>query len=58
MRFHVEVDVEDAGGLERVDLADLHQRLNRTPWSAVGYRNPVEGLREYLAQQFARRKVP
>ena len=50
MRFHIEVDIEDAGGLDRVDLADLHHRLNRTPWSAVGYRYPVEGLRERLAQ--------
>ena len=50
MRFHIEVDVEDAGGLERVDLADLHHRLNRIPWSAVGYRYPVAGLRERLAR--------
>lgn len=50
MRFHIEVDVEDAGGLERVDLVDLHQRLNRTPWSATGYRYPVEGLGAYLAR--------
>jgi hypothetical protein len=50
MRFHVEVDIEDAGGLDRVDLADLHHRLNRTPWSATGYRYAVEGLRGYLAQ--------
>ena len=50
MRFHIEVDVEDAGGLDSVDLADLHHRLNRTPWSAVGYRSPVEGLRGHLAQ--------
>lgn len=50
MRFHVEVDVEDAGGLERVDLVDLHYRLNRTPWSAVGYRYPVEGFWEHLAR--------
>jgi len=50
MRFHIEVDVEDAGGLERVDLADLQHRLNRTPWSAVGYRGPVDGLRRHLAQ--------
>ena len=50
MRFHVEVDVEDAGGLERVDLVGLHHRLNRTPWSAVGYRCPVEGFRERLSR--------
>jgi hypothetical protein len=50
MRFHIEVDMEDAGGLDRVDLADLHQRLNRTPWSATGYRYAVEGLRGHLAQ--------
>ena len=50
MRFHIEVNVEDAGGLDRVDLADLHYRLNRVPWSAAGYRYAVEGLGAYLAR--------
>jgi hypothetical protein len=50
MRFHVQADVEYAGGLDRVDLVDLHYRLNRTPWSAVGYQSPVEGFRECLAR--------
>jgi len=50
MRFHIEVDVEDAGDLDSVDLADLHHRLNRTPWSAVGYRYAVEGFRGHLAR--------
>jgi len=54
MRFHVEVDVEDAGGLDRVDWIDLHHRLNRTPWSAVGYRYPVEALRERLNRPLGR----
>ncbi|MHB8730134.1 MAG: DUF6933 domain-containing protein [Sulfuricaulis sp.] len=49
MRFHVEVDVEDAGGLDRIDLADLHHRLNRTPWSAVGYRYAVDCISGHLA---------
>ena len=50
LRFQVEVEVAQAGGLARVDLVDLHQRLNRTPLSAVGYRYPVEGLLAWLAQ--------
>lgn len=50
LRFHIEADVEDAGGLDRVDLLDLHYRLNRILWSAVGYRYPVEALRECLAR--------
>ena len=44
IRFHIEVNVEHAGGLAGVDLADLHHRLNRIPFSAVGYRYPVETL--------------
>jgi hypothetical protein len=50
IRFQIEVHVAHDGGLANVDLADLHHRVNRTPFSAVGYRYPVEGFREYLAQ--------
>ncbi len=46
-RFQIEVHAEYDGGLANIDLADLHHRLNRTPFSAVGFRYPVEGLREY-----------
>jgi hypothetical protein len=49
IRFQLEVYVAHDGGLANVDLADLHHRLNRTPFSAVS-RYPVEGLREYLAR--------
>lgn len=49
LRFHIEVDVEDAGGLNRVDLAYLHHRLNRIPWSAVGYRYAVDCISGHLA---------
>ena len=48
LRYQIEVGVAHAGGLDQVDLADLHQRLNRTPLSAVGYRYPVEGLQAWL----------
>jgi len=51
IRFHVEVNVEHDGGLANIDLADLHHRLNRIPFGAVGYRYPVEVLREHLAQE-------
>jgi hypothetical protein len=50
IRFQIEVHVAHAGGLVNIDLADLHHRLNRTPFGAVGYRYPVEGLREHLAR--------
>ncbi len=50
IRFHIESDVEDDGGLTSVDLARLHHRLNRIPFGAIGYAYPVERLREYLGQ--------
>lgn len=50
IRFQIEVDVEHDGGLANADLAGLQHRLNRIPFSAVGYRYPVEGLREYLVR--------
>lgn len=49
IRFHIGLHVEDDGGLTSVDLSQLHHRLNRIPFSAVGYGYPVERLREYLA---------
>ncbi len=49
MRFHLGWYVEQDGGLASVDLGQLHYRLNRIPFSAVGYAYPVERLREYLA---------
>jgi len=49
MRFHIEWQVADDGGLTSVDLGQLHHRLNRIPFSAVGHAYPVERLREYLA---------
>lgn len=48
IRFHVELDVEDDGGLTSVDLVRLHHRLNRIPFGAIGYAYPVERLWEYL----------
>lgn len=50
IRFQIEVSVGHVGGLVNVDLADLHHELNRTPFSAVGYRYAVEGSRDYLAR--------
>lgn len=49
IRFHIGLHVENDGGLTHVDLGQLHHRLNRIPFSAVGYGYPVERLREYLA---------
>ena len=50
IRFHVGLHVEDDGGLVNIDLAQLHHRLNRIPFGAIGYGYPVERLQEYLTQ--------
>lgn len=50
IRFHVGLHVEDGGGLVNIDLAQLHHRLNRIPFGAIGYGYPVERLQEYLTQ--------
>ena len=50
MRFQIGLDVEDDGGLANVDLARLHHRLNRIPFSAIGYGYPVERLKAWLVQ--------
>ena len=50
IRFQIEVHTQHDGGLENVDLAELHHRLNRTPFGAIGYGYPVERLQEYLTQ--------
>lgn len=50
LRFHVGLRVEQGGGLASVDLVELHHKLNRIPFAAIGYRYPVERLREYLGQ--------
>ena len=49
IRFHIGCHVEDDGGLTSVDLGQLHHRLNRIPFSAIGYGYPVERLQEYPA---------
>lgn len=49
IRFQIEVHVAHAGGLANVELVDLHHVLNRSPFSAIAYRYPVEGLREFLS---------
>lgn len=48
IRFHIKLHVENDGGLASVDLVQLHHRLNRIPFSALGYGYPVERLQEYL----------
>ena len=50
MRFEIGAYLEHDGGLTSVDLARLHHELNRTPFSAIGYRYAVERLQEYLAR--------
>ena len=50
VRLKPDTTREHDGGLTSVDLAQLHHELNRIPFAAVGYRYPVEQLREYLGQ--------
>lgn len=49
LQFQAQVHIHNDGGLENVDLMDLHHRLNRVPMSAIGYGYAVEQLREFLA---------
>jgi hypothetical protein len=49
MRFHIKWRVEDAGGLENIDLAQFHHELNRIPFKAVDYEYPVELLKKYYS---------
>jgi hypothetical protein len=50
IRFQIGAHLEHEGGLTNLDLARLHDELNRTPFSAIGYGYPVERLQEYLAR--------
>jgi len=50
LRFQIEVTAQMDGGLDHVDLFDLHHRLNRIPKSAIGGKYSVERFREYLSQ--------
>ena len=50
LRFQIEVHVAQDGGLEHIDMVDLHHRLNRVPMGAVGYRYAVESLSTYLTR--------
>lgn len=48
IRFHIGWQVKDEGGLAIIDLDQLHYRVNRIPFSAIGFAYPVELLRKYL----------
>ena len=50
LRFQIEVTAQMDGGLDHVDLFDLHHRLNRIPMSAIDGKYSVERFREYLSQ--------
>lgn len=49
MAFHIEYHIQADGGLAHADLADLHRRINRIPFKAVGFKFPVEGLKDLLS---------
>jgi len=50
MRFQIGWRVEADGGLDNIDLAQFHHRLNRIPFRAIGHDYPVERFRAYLSQ--------
>lgn len=50
LRSQIEVHVAHDGGLANVDIAELHQRLNRTFGVPSAYRYAVEGLGDWLGQ--------
>jgi len=49
MAFHIEYHIHAEGGLAHADFADLHRRINRIPFKAVGYKYPVDGLKALLS---------
>jgi len=49
MAFHIEYHIQADGGLAYADFADLHRRINRIPFKAVGFKYPVEGLKALLS---------
>lgn len=50
LRFQIEVHAQMDGGLDHVDLFDLHHRLNRISMSAIGGEYSVARFREYLSR--------
>jgi len=46
MAFHIDYHIHADGGLAH---ADLHRRINQIPFKAVGFKFPVEGLKELLS---------
>lgn len=51
IQFQIQVNVEHDGGLDHCDTVDLHRRLNIIPFSAIGYKHPVDQLRTLLSGQ-------
>jgi hypothetical protein len=49
-KFRLERIVADTGGLERIDIFELNTYLNRNFLSAIGYRRPIEILKEQLSK--------
>ena len=44
LRFQIEYFASDSGGLENLDLVELHFRINQMLFSANGSKHPVEAL--------------
>jgi hypothetical protein len=45
LRFQIEYFASDSGGLENLDLVELHFRINQMLFSANGSKHPVEALK-------------
>ncbi len=48
LAFHIEYYIADDGGLNTVDFATMHQRINEIPFKAIGYKYPREQLQALL----------
>ena len=47
-KFQLEYFIYDEGGLARIDILELNKHLNRNILSAIGYKHPIEMLKEQL----------
>ena len=55
MQQMLEWFISDAGGLVNADLAELHRRLNETPFKAIDYDDPAKRMRDHLMTQDSHR---
>lgn len=49
LKFQLEHIIWELGGLDRLDLIELNNKLNRIPMGAIKYRYSIEALKQRLA---------